>query len=171
VYLEDNIKIFENTKIVGPCYIGKNTIIGNNTIIRGSHIGADSVVGFNCDVTRSYIGDNCWFHSNYIGDSVLENNISMGGGSSLANLRLDDGEIGVSGRRKLGAMIGVGVRIGVNASVMPGVNIGKNSFVGAGVVLDKNLPDNSFCIARPGYTISKNYKTAPISRDDFRKKI
>ena len=27
------VKIFEGTKIVGPVYIGKNTIIGNNNII------------------------------------------------------------------------------------------------------------------------------------------
>ena len=179
VYIEDNVKIFENTKIVGPCSIGKNTIIGNNNIIRGSHIGADSVIGFNCDVTRSYIGDNCWLHSNYIGDSVLEGNISMGGGAVLANLRLDDGEISsmvsgkkvLTGRTKLGAMIGKGVRIGVNASIMPGVKIGKNSFVGSGVVLDRDLPEDSFCQMESTLVVKKNIRTAPASRQVFKKNI
>jgi bifunctional UDP-N-acetylglucosamine pyrophosphorylase/glucosamine-1-phosphate N-acetyltransferase len=179
VYIEDGVKIFENVKIVGPVFIGKNTIIGNNCIIRASHIGADCVVGFNCDVTRSYIGDNCWFHSNYIGDSVLEEHISMGAGGVLANLRLDDGEISSvvrgekipAGRNKLGAMIGRGVRIGVNASIMPGVKIGRDSFIGAGVVLDRDLPDSSYCLSKPGYTIKKNLKRAPASREAFKKKI
>jgi bifunctional UDP-N-acetylglucosamine pyrophosphorylase/glucosamine-1-phosphate N-acetyltransferase len=179
VYIEDGVKIFENTKIVGPCYIGKNTIIGNNCIIRGSHIGADSVVGFNSDITRSYIGDNCWFHSNYVGDSVLEEHISMGSGAVLANLRLDDGEIfsviqgkkNPTDRNKLGAMIGKGVRIGVNASIMPGVKIGRGSFIGSGVVLDRDLPEDSFCMPKPGLTITKNLKVAPVSRDAFKKKI
>ncbi len=179
VYIEDNVKIFENVKIVGPCYIGKNTIIGNNCIIRGSHIGANSVVGFNCDVTRSYIGNDCWFHSNYIGDSVLEGNISMGSGASLANLRLDDGEIFSvvdkvkipTGKNKLGAMISTGVRIGVNASIMPGIKIGKNSFIGSGAVVDRDIPEESFCIAKPGFTITKNNTRAPVSRESFRKKI
>jgi UDP-N-acetylglucosamine diphosphorylase / glucose-1-phosphate thymidylyltransferase / UDP-N-acetylgalactosamine diphosphorylase / glucosamine-1-phosphate N-acetyltransferase / galactosamine-1-phosphate N-acetyltransferase len=179
VYIEDNVKIFENTKIVGRCYIGRNTVIGNNCILRKSHIGTDCVVGFNCDVTRSYIGDSCWLHSNYIGDSVLEGNISMGSGATLANLRLDDGEISSvvsakkisTGRNKLGAMIGHGVRIGVNASIMPGVKIGKNSFIGSGVVLDRDLSENSFCIAKPGFTITKNIKNAPSSRESFKKKI
>ncbi len=171
VYIEDNVKIFENTKIVGPCYIGKNTIIGSNNIIRASHIGADCVTGFNSDITRSYVGDNCWFHSNYVGDSVLEGNISMGGRACLANLRLDDGEIKETGRTKLGAMIGRGVRIGVNASIMPGVKIGKNSFIGSGVVLDRDLPEDSYCVAKPGYTITKNRKTAPASRESFKSKI
>lgn len=162
VHIEDNVKIFENTKIVGPCYIGKNTIIGNNCIIRGSHIGEDCVVGFNCDVTRSYVGNNCWFHSNYIGDSVCEENISLGAGAALANLRLDDGDIKGTGRNKLGAMIARGVRIGVNASIMPGVKIGKNSFIGSGVVLEKDLPEDSFCLAKPGYVVTKNKKTASV---------
>ncbi len=179
VYIEDNVKIFENTKIVGPCYIGKNTIIGNNTIIRSSHIGADSVVGFNCDVTRSYVGDNSWLHTNYVGDSVLEGNISLGGGAKLANLRLDDGEISSvvggkrisTGRNKLGAIVGRGARIGVNASVMPGVKIGKNSFVGAGVVLDRDLPEDAFCMAKPGYTVTKNRTSVSKSREEFKKNI
>jgi bifunctional UDP-N-acetylglucosamine pyrophosphorylase/glucosamine-1-phosphate N-acetyltransferase len=171
VYIEDGVKIFENSKILGPCYIGKNTIIGNNCIIRQSHIGADCVVGFNCDVTRSYVGDNCWFHSNYIGDSVLEENISMGSGAVLANLRLDDGEISSTGRNKLGAMIGKGVRIGVNASIMPGIKIGSYSFIGAGVVLDRDLPEHSFCASKPGYTIRKNQKIVSAFREAFKKKL
>ena len=170
VYIEDGVKIFENSKIVGPCYIGKNTIIGNNNIIRESHIGANCVTGFTTDITRSYIGENCWFHSNYIGDSVLEENISMGSGAVLANLRLDDGEI-ISGRNKLGAMIGKGVRIGVNASVMPGVKIGKNSFIGSGVILDRDLPEDSFCVAKPGFTITKNANKTPTSREAFKNKL
>lgn len=169
VYIEDNVKIFENVKIVGPCYIGKNSIVGNNSMIRGSHIGAGSVIGFNSDITRSYIGDNCWLHMNYVGDSVLEGNISMGAGATLANLRLDDGQIKTTGRNKLGAMIGTGVRIGVNTSIMPGVNVGKNSFVGAGVVLDKDLPEDSFCFMESKIIIKKNTHTAPVSRESFRK--
>ncbi|MCX6792255.1 MAG: sugar phosphate nucleotidyltransferase [Candidatus Gottesmanbacteria bacterium] len=187
VYIEDGVKIFENSKILGPCYIGKNTIIGNNNIIRGSHIGTACVTGFNTDITRSYIGNDCWFHSNYIGDSVLEDNISMGSGARLANLRLDDGEISsaiagvkvATGKNKLGAMIGRGVRIGVNASIMPGIKIGKDSFIGAGVVLTRDLPEDSFCTLKPGLTITKNIKAAPASpsqggpasREAFKKKL
>ena len=151
VYISDNVKIFENSKIVGPCYIGANTIIGNNNIIRHSHIGANCVTGFNTDITRSYVGDNCWFHSNYVGDSVLEGDVSMGSGTVLANLRLDRGEIAsVIGenrvntkRTKLGAMIGINVRVGVNASIMPGVKIGSNSMVGAGLVVNHDIPNDS----------------------------
>jgi UDP-N-acetylglucosamine diphosphorylase / glucose-1-phosphate thymidylyltransferase / UDP-N-acetylgalactosamine diphosphorylase / glucosamine-1-phosphate N-acetyltransferase / galactosamine-1-phosphate N-acetyltransferase len=180
VYIDDNVKIFENTKIIGPCYIGKGTIVGNSNIIRQSHIGAGCVTGFSTDITRSYIGDNCWFHTNYVGDSVLEGNISMGSGAALANLRLDDGEIFsivngervATGRNKLGALIGRDVRIGVNASVMPGIKIGRGSFVGSGVTLDKDIPEETYCIVKQSYTALRNNKSvASQQRSDFKKRL
>ncbi len=177
VYIGDNAKIFENTKIVGPCYIGDNTIIGNNNIIRHSQIGSGSVTGFNTDITRSYIGDNCWFHSNYIGDSVIEGDVSMGSGNVLANLRLDEGEIfsAVRGekintkRTKLGAVIGKHVRIGVNTSVMPGVKIGSHTMVGAGLMVDRDIADGCFVAGGASLTITKNTRTVQGNRDAFKK--
>lgn len=180
VYIGDNVQIFENTKIVGPCYIGSNTIIGNNNIIRHSHIGSGCVTGFNTDITRSYIGDGCWFHSNYIGDSVLEGNVSMGSGAVLANLRLDEGEIFSvvknekipTGRTKLGAIIGRNVRIGVNASIMPGVKIGSNSSIGAGLVIDQDIPDQSFCFGTSTLTVTPNkFDNTSLSHDELKKTL
>ncbi len=180
VWIGNNVKIFENTKIVGPCYVGDNTIIGNNNMIRESHIGVNCVTGFNTDIIRSYVGDNCWFHSNYVGDSVLESNISMGSGSVLANLRLDEGEIYsvVKGERintkrnKLGAVIAKNVRIGVNTSIMPGVKIGTNSFISVGLVVDRDIAENTFCYGKTELVMKKNEKSvAEGARDTFRKKI
>ncbi|KKU88675.1 MAG: Bifunctional protein GlmU [Candidatus Gottesmanbacteria bacterium GW2011_GWA2_47_9] len=180
VYLDDGVKIFENSKIVGPCYVGKHTIIGNNNIIRASHLGANCITGFSSDISRSYIGDDCWFHTNYMGDSVMESDVSMGSGAAVANLRLDDGEISTrvgdtkvaTGRNKLGGILATGVRIGVNASIMPGVKIGKGSFIGSGVVLDNDLPERSFCVANTAYTVKRNIReVAPGVRNEFRKQL
>jgi UDP-N-acetylglucosamine diphosphorylase / glucose-1-phosphate thymidylyltransferase / UDP-N-acetylgalactosamine diphosphorylase / glucosamine-1-phosphate N-acetyltransferase / galactosamine-1-phosphate N-acetyltransferase len=180
VYIEDNVRIFENTKIIGPTYIGKGTIIGNNNIIRQSYIGAGCVTGFNTDITRSYIGDSCWFHTNYIGDSVCEGNLSMGSGATLANLRLDDGEVSSmvnnelipTGRTKLGSCIGKNVRIGVNASIMPGIKIGAGSFIGSGVVLDKDIPINTYCVVKQTLvTLHNNKSVNETNRDEFKKQL
>ena len=178
VVIEEGVKIFEGSKIVGPVYIGKNTIIGNNNIIRSSMLGNDCVTGFNSDITRSYIGNNCWFHRNYVGDSILGDDISLGSGAVLANLRLDDGEISsivkkekiATGKNKLGAMIGSHVRIGVNASVMPGIKIGRGSFIGSGVILDKDVEDKQFCVGTSSaYTVKANTAVPASSREAFRK--
>lgn len=179
VYIGDGVRIFENTKISGPCYIGPGTIVGNNNIIRHSHLGSGCVTGFNTDITRSYIGDNCWFHSNYIGDSVLENNVSMGSGTVLANLRLDEGEVfsvvkGVktaTGRTKLGAIIGSNVRMGVNVSVMPGVKIGSNTFIGAGSLVNEDIVSDSYYAVKVQPVIRKNNKTASPDRSNFKKQL
>ncbi|MFZ2025144.1 MAG: sugar phosphate nucleotidyltransferase [Microgenomates group bacterium] len=180
VVIESGVRIFEGTKIVGPVFIGKNTIIGNNNIIRSSSIGEDCVTGFNSDITRSVIGNNCWFHTNYVGDSVIGNNVSMGSGTVAANLRLDDGEIQSvikeekvnTGKTKLGAMIGDNVRIGVQASTMPGIKIGSDSFIAAGIVLTQDIPAGSF--VRPvntGFVVKENTKIAATSREGFRKAL
>lgn len=164
VFIEDGVKILENSKIVGPAYIGKNTIIGQNCLVRESMIGSGCVIGFSTEIARSYVGDNCWFHTNYIGDSVISDNVSMGAGAVLANFKLDEGAVksvvgGKSidtGKVKLGAAIGANVRIGVNSSIMPGIKIGRNSFLGSGVVLDKDLPDNKYCVAAGSNYIVKD---------------
>lgn len=178
VHIGNNVKIYENTKITGPCFIGDNTVIGSNNIIRESYIGNNSVTGFNTDIARSYIGDNCWFHSNYIGDSVLERNVSMGSGTVLANFRLDEGSISSviqkkkisANRTKLGSMIARDVRIGVNTSIMPGVKIGSGSMIGAGVVLDADIPDQSFVYAGGGYGVKRNTQqvAAPGARKMYK---
>lgn len=174
VHIGENVKILEYAKIVGPTYISEGTIIGNNVMVRKSMIGKNSVVGFASEIGRSYIGDNCWFHTNYIGDSIIADNISMGAGAVLANLRLDEtsiksniaGKMVETGKIKLGAIIGLNARIGVNASIMPGVKIGENSFVGAGVVLDKDLANRKFCTMKSrNYEIKDNKVTVS---DNFR---
>lgn len=176
VYLGDDVKIFENCKITGPTYIGNGTIIGNNSIIRASHIGDHCVTGFNTDITRSYIGDSCWFHTNFIGDSVLEKDISFGSGTVTANLRLDEQEIGsmvkdkkISTRRnKVGVVVGQRVKAGVNVSFMPGIKIGSDSMIGAGIILQRDIPDHSFVYKKQELVLEVNTASTVSDRSKFR---
>ena len=165
VILSDNVKILENAVIRGPVYIGANSIIGNNALVRDySHIGSNSVIGYSTEVKHSYIGDNCWFHSNYIGDSIVDDNCSLGAGTVLANFRLDEGNIQIkagdtlidTGYDKLGAIIGRGCRIGVNASLMPGVRVGPDSFVGPQICLSQDLGANKMALLGSQYQVEDN---------------
>ena len=171
VFIEEGARVMENAKIVGPSYIGSGTIIGTNCLIRESMIGNDCVIGFGSEITRSYIGNNSWLHRNFVGDSVLDENVSMGAGAVTANLKLNEQHVNTfingkktgSGRNRLGAIIGSNVRIGINASIMPGTKIGKNSHVGAGVVLDADLPDDKFCTLSSSYKIVENKFTLDVN--------
>jgi len=165
VILSDNVRVLESAVIRGPVYIGANSVVGNNSLVREySHIGANSVIGYSTEVKHSYIGDNCWFHSNYIGDSIVDDNCSLGAGTVLANFRLDEGNIQIevgdslvdTGYDKLGAVVGRGSRIGVNASLMPGVRVGPDSFVGPQVCLREDLAANKMILLEPRYQITDN---------------
>jgi len=148
VTIDENVRVLESAVIRGPCYIGKKSIIGNNVLIRDhSHIGADCAVGFSTEIKHSYIGDGCWFHLNYIGDSIIADRCSFGAGTVTANLRLNEGNIAIegdgktldTGLDKLGTIVGADSKTGVNVSIMPGVRIGPNSVVGPHVMLQRDL--------------------------------
>ncbi|MFH0834122.1 MAG: NTP transferase domain-containing protein [Patescibacteria group bacterium] len=144
-------KIFDFA-IVRNSFIGANTVVGSHSLVRDSQILANAVVGSSSEVARSSLGAHSWTHRNYLGDSIIAENVSLGSGAVCANLRLDEDEIFAeiekqkigAGRNKFGAVIGESSRIGVNTSVMPGVFIGKNCFVGSGIVVAQNLKDGQF---------------------------
>ena len=160
VTLGDNVRVLENAVIRGPAYIGPNSIIGNNALVRDySHIGADCVIGYSTEVKISYIGDGCWFHSSYIGDSIIGKGCSFGAGTVLANFRFDEQNVSVmvadeaidTGLDKLGAIVGNNCKTGVNASITPGIKIGPNSIVGPHVYLTKDLGADEIILAEPRY--------------------
>lgn len=148
VLMEEGVRVLENAVIRGPCYIGRGSVIGNNALVRGgSHIGEGCVVGYGTEMKHCYIGDRCWFHRNYLGDSIVGSDCSLGAGTVTANVRLDGGNIRVkvggesidTGRDYLGALIGNGVRTGINVSLMPGVRIGAGCLVSPHLCLTEDL--------------------------------
>ncbi|MDY6916387.1 MAG: glucose-1-phosphate thymidylyltransferase, partial [Chloroflexota bacterium] len=152
VIVDEGARVLEGAVVRGPCYIGRDSVIGNHVLVRDyAHIGADCVVGAGTEIKHSYVGDGCWFHRNYVGDSVVGNHCSLGAGTVTANLRFDGGEVSVyddrggqgTGMDKLGAMIGPGSKTGVNVSIMPGVKIGPGSVVGPHVPVRRNVAPNS----------------------------
>ncbi len=150
VIIEDEAEVYDGACLVGPVYLGKKSIVGHHTLIRESMIGDNCVIGFGTEIARSWVGHRCWFHTNYIGDSVLEENVSFGAGTVTANLRLDGREIFVkrdnqqkvaTGKNKLGSLIAKDVKIGVNVSLMPGIIIGSHNLVYPHAVLYDNLKE------------------------------
>ncbi|OGG16260.1 hypothetical protein A3D77_02255 [Candidatus Gottesmanbacteria bacterium RIFCSPHIGHO2_02_FULL_39_11] len=152
VIIESGSRVLDHAVIIGPTYIGKNCIVGNNTLIRESIIGEGSVVGFASEVARSVVGNNCYFHNNYVGDSVISDHVSMGAMATTANFRLDQKSVSSAvnkqkldtGKVKLGSIIGQMSKVGVHAALMPGIKIGKNSFISSGAIVESDVPDNSF---------------------------
>ncbi len=164
IVLEEGVKIMDHSTIIGPCFIGKNTVIAANCLVRGSHIGENCVIGFNTEVARSYMGNNVWTHTNYIGDSIIGHNCSFGAGTVTGNLRLDEGSIhmNIQGEKvdtdlkKFGLITGNNIRCGINTSFMPGLTVGNNCFIGAGVVVSQNVEDNKYVYGKTELVIKEN---------------
>lgn len=166
VYIEKGTKVFEGACIRGPCYIGENSIVGGNSLVRDySSLGRACVVGFSTEIKHSLIGDDCWFHMNYIGDSIISNNCLFGAGTVTANFRFDEKNVQVwvgdkridSNTSKLGAIIGDNCKTGINSCLEPGVKIGPQSMVGPNVDLQTDLePHKIIFVNRDSYNITEN---------------
>lgn len=140
--IDKTAKIMPGAHIINS-YIGPKVIIGHHCLIRDSIIESGSVVGYYSEICRSYVGPNNNFHTNYIGDSIIEADCNLGSGARLANMRFDKKEI-LPGRGKLGAIMAQGSQLGINVSIMPGVTLGAKAIVGSGQVLTKSLEAGEF---------------------------
>lgn len=165
VYIDDGAKIMTGSTIKGPCYIGKEVVIGNQTLIRSSVIERKAVIGFGSEVVRSYIGPECELHHNFIGDSVLEAKINPSYGTCTANLRLDKSnvklkllkEVRETGKKKLGAIIAEGVFLGVGSIILPGLTIGRYAKIYPGTIVHNPV--------KP-YSIIKTYQKQVIQENN-----
>jgi bifunctional UDP-N-acetylglucosamine pyrophosphorylase/glucosamine-1-phosphate N-acetyltransferase len=166
VWIGRGTKVFEGACIKGPCYIGENSFVGGNSLVRDySSLGRGCVVGFSTEIKHSLIGDDCWFHMNYIGDSVISNNCIFGAGTITANFRFDEKNVQVrigdkrvdSGTNKLGAIIGDNCKTGINACLEPGVKIGPQSIVGPKVDIQDDLePEKIIFVNKNSYVTKEN---------------
>jgi UDP-N-acetylglucosamine diphosphorylase/glucosamine-1-phosphate N-acetyltransferase len=166
VWIRNGTRILEGVCIRGPCYIGANSFIGNNSLVWNySSIGNNCVVGFSNEIKHSLIGDDCWFHLNYIGDSIISDNCLFGAGTITANFRFDEKNVKIriegneidSGIDKLGVIIGDNCKTGINASLSPGVKIGPQSIVGPNVNLQNDLEPNEIIWGdKKSYIVTKN---------------
>lgn len=136
VFIEGNVIIGANSKIGPNCYIRGNTFIGDNC-----HIG-QSVEIKNCLIMdKTNVG-----HLSYVGDSVLGVKVNFGAGTTVSNLRHDNGnhrsiingELIDTGRRKFGVIIGDGVHTGINTSFYPGRKVWPKMSTLPGEVVSKD---------------------------------
>jgi len=172
VWIGRGTKVFEGACIRGPCYIGENSVVGGNSLVRDySSLGRGCVVGFSTEIKHSLIGDDCWFHINYIGDSIISSNCLFGAGTITANFRFDEKNIKVrigekridSGTNKLGAIIGDNCKTGINACLEPGVKIGPQSIVGPNVDLQDDLEAKKIIFVNKNSYVTKENKIAVSS--------
>lgn len=124
--------------IQGPVILGPGTVVRHGAYIRGYVItGEECIIGHTTEVKHSILLNRASAaHFNYVGDSILGNDVNIGAGVKLANFRLDHAPISLmyhgkkitTNLKKFGAALGDETQIGCNAVTSPGTLIGPRSF-------------------------------------------
>lgn len=147
VVIHQGAKIGHAAKIVGPCFVGENSLIGDFSFVRGSSVERNAVVGAYTEVVRSVVFRDSTLHQGYLADSILGAGANIGAGLITANKRHDrqpvevmiKGELVNSSLVGLGALFGDGAKVGVRVTTMPGVAIGANSVIYPSLTLYRNV--------------------------------
>ena len=124
-----------------PVIIGANCFVAANVCLRGGvYLGANVKIGMGCEIKNSIIfNDSAVAHFNFIGDSIIGNNVNFEAGSVIANHfneRADkritlfyNGDTINTNAEKFGALVGDNSKIGANAVLSPATVLKPNSIV------------------------------------------
>ncbi len=147
--LGKNSVIKSGTYIEGDMVIGENCTIGPNAHLRKlNSVGDASSIGFSVELKNCLVMKNTAIpHLINMGDSIVGNNVNVGGGSIIANWRHDQKNILSmvrntlidTGREKFGTVIGDEAKLGVKTIIYPGRKIWPNQKTLPGQVVDRDL--------------------------------
>jgi bifunctional UDP-N-acetylglucosamine pyrophosphorylase/glucosamine-1-phosphate N-acetyltransferase len=137
VVIEDGAKIYEYALIQGPCYIGKNVVVGSYCKVRKETVLEEGVeLQNNVEVKHSIIQSDTHIHSGFIGDSIIGKDCRIGAGFITANRRLNRNNIQIHIKEKhvdvgsfFGSIIGDNVSIGIHCGTNPGTIIESDSSI------------------------------------------
>jgi bifunctional UDP-N-acetylglucosamine pyrophosphorylase/glucosamine-1-phosphate N-acetyltransferase len=143
VYIEKGAHVEPFAMISGPCYIAEGAEIRHAAYIRGPvFVGPKAVVGHTSEVKGSILCQGAKAaHFAYVGDSILGQNVNLGAGTKLANLKLKGNEVHYtcpatgartnSRMRKFGSILGDHAQTGCNAVLSPGTLLFPSTLVAA----------------------------------------
>lgn len=153
-----------HTAIVQNSYIGPKTVVYEFVTIRESFVWENIQIGHSSEVVRSIILRNSSIpRFNYVGASIVGNNVRLGGMCAFASRRFDDHKVFIvnkgerleTGKNKFGSVIGDNTIIGFAAHGNPGTVIGKNCIIMPHVELKGVVPHNSVVSVQQSIIFSK----------------
>ncbi len=158
IYIEEGAVIEPGAYIEGPAYIGADAVIRHGAYVRANVLVMEgAVVGHATELKNCILMPYAQApHFNYVGDSILGQNVNLGAGTKLSNLTLISEKDEATGKRpsikitvgeetydtqiaKMGAIMGDGSQTGCNSVLNPGVVIGRNTLVYANMSVRKGI--------------------------------
>lgn len=131
IFIADGVRLEAFTRIAGPAYIGRNSIIHSARINPYTFIGEVCRVGGEVEfsIVESYSNKT---HYGYLGHSYIASFVNLGAGTTTSDLKNTYGTVRVNhlgkrvdtGLRKLGAFIAHHAKTAINTSIFSGKKLG-----------------------------------------------
>jgi bifunctional UDP-N-acetylglucosamine pyrophosphorylase/glucosamine-1-phosphate N-acetyltransferase len=155
VYIEEDVTIGAGTHIGFGCYIERGCEIGEGCKIgpyaylrKGSKVGHGCRVGDFTEMKNASLGDESKMaHLAYLGDADVGKRCNIGCGAVFVNY---------DGREKHRTRVADDCFIGSNVNLVAPVRAGAGSYVACGSTVTRDLPEDSFCIARSRETVKES---------------
>jgi len=178
-YVRDNLKPEILGTVMDGAFVGDNVYLGKGSVVQpGAWVHGPAIIGENCEIRHgAYVGANTLTgddviighasevgnsvfldgskapHFAFVGHSILGNDVNLGAGTKLSNLKVTMNEIKINdistGLTKIGAIIGDGSSLGCNTVTQPATFLGKNVYSYPITILRGFISSNTIVKARP----------------------
>ncbi len=175
VYIDEGAQIHPFTRIEGPCYVGKNSILLGAKCREGNSIGPTCRVGG--EVEESIIqGYSNKYHDGFLGHAYVGEWVNLGALTTNSDLKNDYSSVSVSlngvvpidtGSTKVGSLIGDHTKTSIGTLFNTGAYVGSMALIAAtGKPLPKFIPSFAWFlegVVTKGFGKRKLYETARTS--------
>lgn len=146
-YIDENVKIGENTKIWCFCHVQA-----------GARIGCNCSLGQNVNVSNNVtIGNGVKIQNNvslYEGVTI-EDNVFLGPSCVFTNDLTPRASYPKGHENYKKTLVRKGASIGANATIVCGHTVGEGAFVAAGAVVTKDVPDYALVAGVPARIVGR----------------
>jgi UDP-N-acetylglucosamine diphosphorylase/glucosamine-1-phosphate N-acetyltransferase len=175
VYIDEEAEIHPFTRIEGPCYIGKKSILLGAKCREGMSIGPMCRVGG--EVEESILqGWSNKYHDGFLGHAYVGEWVNLGAGTTNSDLKNDYSNVSVSldghstidtGSTKVGCLVGDHTKTSIGTLFNTGAYVGAMALILAtGKPLPKFIPSFAWFmdgVVTKGFGKGKLYETARVA--------
>jgi NDP-sugar pyrophosphorylase family protein len=170
VLVDAGAQILPYSMLIGPCYIGKGSIVGNFAVVRpGTFISRNVLIGNHCYCNEAVIASSVRVsHYCEVSRSFLGPNSTFSAFVITATLRADCKPLEVrhiSGdrmlRAKIGCIIGSNTYIAPHVTISPNTTVGSNCFVGSFVFVNSDIPSGKRIYSDSSFVYGDNSLIVP----------